>query len=164
MWWHTPPDFLFLWYPSLKLYIWMEKLYMGVSLNGGTPKTPQRIIFSRENPWLLGTTVLGNPRIFSKNHAFGQMCFRIPKNGAVSGSMLSIFGVCFFFKCCQNLKILCQSVVVSIIFLLFSSRIPGEMESNLTCAYFSKMGWLKPPTTYYVTLEYLCFGARICRA
>ena len=39
---------------------------MGVSLNGGTPKTPQvLIIFSRsEKPWLLGTTTLGNPHMF----------------------------------------------------------------------------------------------------
>ena len=38
--------------------------YMGVSLNGGIPETPQvMIIFNRENPWLLGTTILGNPHI-----------------------------------------------------------------------------------------------------
>ena len=43
-------------------------LYMGVSLNGGTPKTPQQpkmVIFSRKNPWLLGTTILGTPHMFS---------------------------------------------------------------------------------------------------
>ena len=35
---------------------------MGVSLNGGTPIShPKMIIFSRENPWLLGTKILGNP-------------------------------------------------------------------------------------------------------
>ena len=40
----------------------MESLWnMGVSLNGGTPKTPQNDHFYEENPWLLGTTILGNP-------------------------------------------------------------------------------------------------------
>ena len=32
---------------------------MGVSLKGGIPKTPQ----NEENPWLLGTTILGNPHL-----------------------------------------------------------------------------------------------------
>ena len=36
---------------------------MGVSLNGGTPKTPQNDNRKKENPWLLGTTILGNPHI-----------------------------------------------------------------------------------------------------
>ena len=36
---------------------------MGVSLNGGTPKTPQNDHFTEENPWLLGTTILGNPHL-----------------------------------------------------------------------------------------------------
>ena len=37
-------------------------MLMGVSLNGGTPKTSQvLIIFSRKTPWLLGITILGNP-------------------------------------------------------------------------------------------------------
>ena len=35
-----------------------------VSLNGGTPIShPKMIIFSRKTPWLLGTTILGNPHI-----------------------------------------------------------------------------------------------------
>ena len=41
-------------------------LYMGVSLNGGTPKTLQNDhfwIFLVGKPWLLGTTILGNPHI-----------------------------------------------------------------------------------------------------
>ena len=40
-------------------------MLMGVSLNGGTPKTPQvLIIFSKKTPWLLGKpTILGNPLI-----------------------------------------------------------------------------------------------------
>ena len=33
---------------------------MGVSLNGGTPKTPQNDHFYWENQWLLGTPILGN--------------------------------------------------------------------------------------------------------
>ena len=37
--------------------------YRGVSLNGGTPKTPQNDHFYSEKPWLLGTTILGNPHI-----------------------------------------------------------------------------------------------------
>ena len=38
---------------------------MGVSLNGGTPIShPKMIIFSRKTPWLLGTTILGNPHIY----------------------------------------------------------------------------------------------------
>ena len=37
---------------------------MGVSLNGGIPNLhPKIIILSRENQWLLGTTILGNPHI-----------------------------------------------------------------------------------------------------
>ena len=31
---------------------------MGVSSNGGTPKTTRK---NDENPWLLGTSILGNP-------------------------------------------------------------------------------------------------------
>ena len=31
------------------------------------PKHPKMIIFSRKTPWLLGTTILGNPQIH-KNH------------------------------------------------------------------------------------------------
>ena len=40
-----------------------ESIYVGVSLNGGTPKTPEMIIFSRKTPWLLGTTILGNTHV-----------------------------------------------------------------------------------------------------
>ena len=39
---------------------------MGVSLNGGTPKTPQN------NQWLLGTTILGNP-----HKSYNKMCSKI---------------------------------------------------------------------------------------
>ena len=39
------------------------RMYMGVSLNGGTPKTPQNDHFLKEKPWLLGTTILGKPHI-----------------------------------------------------------------------------------------------------
>ena len=39
------------------------KNYMDVSSNGGTPKTPQHDHFSMKTPWLLGTTILGNPYI-----------------------------------------------------------------------------------------------------
>ena len=42
--------------------------YMGVSLNGGTPKHPKMMIFSRQNQWLLGTTILGNTDIIDINH------------------------------------------------------------------------------------------------
>ena len=44
---------------------------MGVSVNGGTPKTPQvLIIFIRKTPWLLGKpTILGNIHIIPSNHA-----------------------------------------------------------------------------------------------
>ena len=39
---------------------------MGVSLNGGTPIFyPKMIIFSRKTHGLLGTTILGNPHIYS---------------------------------------------------------------------------------------------------
>ena len=31
-------------------------------------------------------------------------------------------------------------------FFEFSSLLPGKDGSNLTCAYFCEMGWLKPPT------------------
>ena len=37
------------------------KNYMGVSSNGDTLKTPQNV--SMKTPWLLGTTILGNPYI-----------------------------------------------------------------------------------------------------
>jgi len=37
--------------------------YMGVSLNGGTPKHPHTWSFLVGKPWLLGTTILGNPHI-----------------------------------------------------------------------------------------------------
>ena len=37
------------------------RIYMGVSVNGGTPIShPKMIIFSRKTPWLLGTGILGN--------------------------------------------------------------------------------------------------------
>ena len=36
---------------------------MRVSLNGGTPKTPQNDDFYRKTPWLLGITILGNPQM-----------------------------------------------------------------------------------------------------
>ena len=37
---------------------------MGVSLNAGTPIShPKMIIFEQENPWLLGTSILGPPHI-----------------------------------------------------------------------------------------------------
>ena len=39
-------------------------IYMGVSSNGGTPKTPQNDHFWQENPWVLGSTILGNPHIY----------------------------------------------------------------------------------------------------
>ena len=39
-------------------------LYLGVSLNGGTPIShPKMIVFFKENPWLLDTTILGNPHL-----------------------------------------------------------------------------------------------------
>jgi len=42
----------------------MVKLHMGVSLNGGTPKTPQvMIILVGVYPWLLGTSILGTPHM-----------------------------------------------------------------------------------------------------
>ena len=44
---------------------------MGVSLNGGTPKTPKNDHFSKEKPWLLGTPFLGNPQIL--NHWVRQI-------------------------------------------------------------------------------------------
>ena len=47
----------------------LDSFHMGVSLNGGTPKHPKMIIFCRENPWLLGTTILGKPHmIYEENH------------------------------------------------------------------------------------------------
>ena len=39
---------------------------MDVSLNGGTPKHPKMIIFSRKTPWLLGTTILGTPHMYPR--------------------------------------------------------------------------------------------------
>ena len=36
---------------------------MGVSLNDGTSKTPQNDHFLYENPWLLSTTIFGNPHM-----------------------------------------------------------------------------------------------------
>ena len=42
---------------------YMRPTYVGGSLNGGTPKTPQHDHFSWENQWLLGTTILGNPHV-----------------------------------------------------------------------------------------------------
>ena len=51
-----------------------SKIYMGVSLNGGTPIShPKMIIFSRKTNgcWmLLGITILGNPFIFSTSKHF----------------------------------------------------------------------------------------------
>ena len=42
----------------------LSRRNMGVSLNGGTPNLhPKMISFSRKTPWLLGTTILGNPHI-----------------------------------------------------------------------------------------------------
>ena len=43
-------------------------VYVGVSLNGGTPIShPKMIIFSRKNPWLLGKpTILGNTHVPTK--------------------------------------------------------------------------------------------------
>ena len=43
----------------------VRTLYIGVSLNSGTPKTPQNNHFQQENPWLLGTTILGNPHMYT---------------------------------------------------------------------------------------------------
>ena len=47
---------------------------MSVSLNGGTPKTPKKRQFLVGNPWLLGTTILGNPHIHRKNDGKGKEC------------------------------------------------------------------------------------------
>ena len=54
------------WQEVLYCSTWIRscKIEMGVSLNGGTPKTPQvLIILSRKTQWFLGTTILGNPQI-----------------------------------------------------------------------------------------------------
>ena len=40
-----------------------QNCHMGVSLNGGTPRTPQNDHFQQENQWLFGTTILGNPHL-----------------------------------------------------------------------------------------------------
>ena len=53
-------------------------IYVGVSLNGGTPKTPQYDHFSLENPWLLGKPpILGNPHVVIWN--FERQAFRFTR-------------------------------------------------------------------------------------
>ena len=51
---------------------------MDVSLNGGTPKTPQNDHFFKENPWLLGTAVLGTPHMFLQLVAHVVWCAKPP--------------------------------------------------------------------------------------
>ena len=52
-------------HPTVFIYgVYTVYLYMGVSVNGGTPIShPKMIIFSRKTSWLLGTTILGNPHM-----------------------------------------------------------------------------------------------------
>ena len=63
--------------------------HVGVSLTGGFPPIshPKMIIFSRENQWLLGTTILGNPQCHEpwmanwkgKNNGKGHELWQYPK-------------------------------------------------------------------------------------
>ena len=55
---------------------------MGVSLNGGTPIShPKMIIFEQENPWLLGTSILGTPYIDPMGYINKHLKIRVEEPG-----------------------------------------------------------------------------------
>ena len=65
---------------------------MGDSLNGGTPIShPKIIIFSRKTPWLLGTTILGNPHIIKAIY-LSYSCFLVFRVGSIKSFDLACFG------------------------------------------------------------------------
>ena len=61
---------------------------MGISLNGGIPKTPQKWWFLVGNPWLLGATILGNPQMAPILKGFPATIF--PAGGVNVGTLPTV--------------------------------------------------------------------------
>ena len=70
--------------------MWVSgNLHMGVSINGGIHNLhPKIIILSRENQWLLGTTILGNPHIKYNILEHQAIYFKVASPSCISSIMV----------------------------------------------------------------------------